>query len=130
MIVQGKNMKDTLKRLKTFNWQLFTALCALSLIPAIYQTIKTFIISANDSGTAFDIIGQMEWFDLINETLQAWCAKWSIWLPNKAIIGLQTTLFGAGCLFPSRHFPRLYGAIAKMDIEILFNLTTTLLGWV
>ena len=71
MIVQGKNMKDTLKRLKTFNWQLFAALCALSLIPTIYQTIKTFIISANDSGTAFDIIGQMEWFDLINETLQA-----------------------------------------------------------
>lgn len=49
----------------------FAALCALSLIPAIYQTIKTFIISANDSGTTFDIIGQMEWFDLINETLQA-----------------------------------------------------------
>lgn len=71
MIVQGKNMKYTLKRLKTFNWQLFAALCALSLIPAIYQTIKTFIISANDSGTTFDIIGQMEWFDLINETLQA-----------------------------------------------------------
>lgn len=70
MIVQN-NMKDILKRLKSFNWQLLAALCALSLIPAIYQTVKTFIISSNDSGAAFDIIGQMEWFDLINETLQA-----------------------------------------------------------
>ena len=60
-----------MKRLKTFNWRLFAALCALSLIPAIYQTVKTFIISTNDNGAAFDVIGQMEWFDLINETLQA-----------------------------------------------------------
>lgn len=64
-------MKNILKRLKMFNWRLFAALCALSLVPAIYQTIKTYIVSANDSGSAFDIIGQMEWFDLINETLQA-----------------------------------------------------------
>ena len=62
-------MKNSMKQLKTFNWRLFIALCALSLIPAIYQTVKTFIIS--DNGAAFDVIGQMEWFDLINETLQA-----------------------------------------------------------
>ncbi|MDE5888690.1 MAG: hypothetical protein K2H20_01580, partial [Bacilli bacterium] len=43
----------------------------LALIPAIYQTVKTFIISSNNPSAAFDIIGQMEWFDLINETLQA-----------------------------------------------------------
>lgn len=64
-------MKDTINRLKSFNWRLFTALCALSLIPAVYQTIKTSIISTNNSNAAFNIIGQMEWFDLINETLQA-----------------------------------------------------------
>ena len=64
-------MENILKRLKTFNWRLFIALCALSLIPAVYQTVKTFIVSANNGGSAFDIIGQMEWFDLINETLQA-----------------------------------------------------------
>ncbi len=50
---------------------MFAALCALALIPAIYQTVKTFIISSNNPSAAFDIIGQMEWFDLINETLQA-----------------------------------------------------------
>ena len=64
-------MKERLKGLKKFDWRLFAALCALALIPAIYQTVKTFIISSNNPGTAFDIIGQMEWFDLINETLQA-----------------------------------------------------------
>lgn len=64
-------MKERFKQLKSFNWRLFVALCALSLIPAIYQTVKTFIISSNNQSTVFDIIGQMEWFDLINETLQA-----------------------------------------------------------
>lgn len=64
-------MKERFHQLKNFNWRLFTALCALSLIPAIYQTIKTFIVSSNNPGAAFDVIGQMEWFDLINETLQA-----------------------------------------------------------
>lgn len=64
-------MKERFKQLKSFNWRLFTALCALALIPAIYQTIKTFIISSNDQNAVFDIIGQMEWFDLINETLKA-----------------------------------------------------------
>lgn len=64
-------MKEKIKQLKEFNWKLFFALCALALIPAVYQTIKTFIISSNNQSDVFDIIGQMEWFDLINETLQA-----------------------------------------------------------
>lgn len=65
------SMKEKFKQLKEFNWRLFFALCVLALIPAIYQTIKTFIISANNQSDVFDIIGQMEWFDLINETLQS-----------------------------------------------------------
>jgi len=64
-------MKERFKQLKSFNWRLFAALCALALIPAIYQTIKTFIISSSNQSVVFDIIGQMEWFDLINETLQS-----------------------------------------------------------
>lgn len=64
-------MKEHFKQLKSFNWRLFAALCALAFIPAVYQTIKTFIISANNQSSIFDIIGQMEWFDLINETIQA-----------------------------------------------------------
>ncbi|MCI8589747.1 MAG: hypothetical protein HFE77_03440 [Clostridiales bacterium] len=63
-------MKVAIKELRSFNFALFAALCALSIVPAIYQTLKTFLISSNVN-FAFDIIGQMEWFDLINETLQA-----------------------------------------------------------
>lgn len=66
-----KIMKEKLLQLRQFNWRLFAALCALSLIPAVYQTVRTFIISSNTPGAVFDIVGQMEWFDLINETLQA-----------------------------------------------------------
>lgn len=80
---ERRHMRKRLSELKAFHWRLWIALCALALIPALYQTIQTFLIS---SGTkvafgvqvsssvqagAFDIIGQMEWFDLINETLQA-----------------------------------------------------------
>ncbi len=64
-------MKEKFKQLKSFNWRLFAALCALALIPAIYQTVRTLIISSNGESGVFDIIGQMEWFDLIDETLRA-----------------------------------------------------------
>ncbi len=67
----GGNMIERIIKLKKFNWRLFFALCALALIPAIYQTVKTFIVSSNSQDIVFDIIGQMEWFDLINETLKA-----------------------------------------------------------
>lgn len=57
--------------LKTFRWKLWIALSALALVPAVYQTIKTFLISSSGSSEAFNVIGQMEWFDLIDETLRA-----------------------------------------------------------
>lgn len=64
-------MRKRILELKSFHWRLWLSLCALALIPAVYQTVKTFLISAGGSSGAFNIIGQMEWFDLINETLQA-----------------------------------------------------------
>ncbi|MFA6860862.1 MAG: MATE family Na+-driven efflux transporter [Bacilli bacterium] len=64
-------IKNALKGLKSFDYPLFIALCALSLIPAIYQTIRTFLISTNTSTSGIDVIGQMEWFDLIDETIRA-----------------------------------------------------------
>lgn len=67
----GAKMKKRLSELKQFHWRLWLSLCALSLIPAVYQTIKTFLISSGGESGAFDVIGQMEWFDLINETLLA-----------------------------------------------------------
>ncbi len=66
-----KKKSSKLSDFKTFHWRLWIALCALALIPALYQTIKTYLISSNNQAEVFHIIGQMEWFDLINETLQA-----------------------------------------------------------
>ena len=64
-------MRKRTSEVKSFHWRLWLSLCALALIPAAYQTVKTFLISAGGQDGVFDIIGQMEWFDLINETLQA-----------------------------------------------------------
>lgn len=64
-------LKDKLKLLKTFDWKLFISLVLLSLVPAIIQSIETFVISNNILTTGIDVIGQIEWFDLIDETIQA-----------------------------------------------------------
>ncbi len=56
---------------KTFDWKMYLALCLLALVPAIYQTIVTGLISAKTSPGSLDIVGQMEWFDLIDETICA-----------------------------------------------------------
>ena len=69
------NMTNKIKQwwtnLKTFDWKMFLALCLLALVPAIYQTIVTALISTKTSPGSLDIVGQMEWFDLINETICA-----------------------------------------------------------
>ena len=64
-------IKAAFKNLKCFKWTLWVALCALALIPAIYQTVRTFLISTNTSADGIDIVGQMEWYDLIDETIKA-----------------------------------------------------------
>ena len=64
-------LKNKLKLLKTFDWKLFISLVLLSLVPAIIQPIETFVISTNLSTSDIDIIGQIEWFDLIDETIRA-----------------------------------------------------------
>lgn len=57
--------------LKTFDWKMYLALCLLSLVPAIYQTVVTKLITSFASPGSLDIVGQMEWFDLIDETICA-----------------------------------------------------------
>ena len=68
-------MKTRLKQwwstFKTFDWKMYLALCLLALVPAIYQTVVTKLITFNTNPGALDIIGQMEWFDLIDETICA-----------------------------------------------------------
>ena len=64
-------VKNFLNDLKTFDWKVFIALCLLALVPAIYQTVITKLITSNVDISNLDIIGQMEWYDLIDETLRA-----------------------------------------------------------
>ncbi len=64
-------IKKLFTNLKDFKFSLFFALCFLSLFPAIYEIIKTYLISTTSNSAGIDIIGQMEWFDLIDETIRA-----------------------------------------------------------
>lgn len=64
-------LRTYLKEMKSFHWGLWLSLCALALFPAIYQTIRTFLLSNTVSTDGIDIVGQMEWYDLIDETLKA-----------------------------------------------------------
>ena len=68
-------MKERIKQwwstFKTFDWKMYLALCLLALVPAIYQTVVTKLITVNTNPGALDIVGQMEWFDLIDETICA-----------------------------------------------------------
>ena len=56
---------------KTFDWKMYLALCLLALVPAVYQTVITGLITTKTSAGSLDIVGQMEWFDLIDETICA-----------------------------------------------------------
>lgn len=68
-------MKEKVKKwwsdFKQFDWKMYLALCLLALVPAIYQTIITKLITSHTSPGDLDIVGQMEWFDLIDETICA-----------------------------------------------------------
>lgn len=68
-------MKEFIKKwwndFKTFDWKMYLALCLLALVPAIYQTVVTKLITSFTSPGSLDIVGQMEWFDLIDETICA-----------------------------------------------------------
>lgn len=64
-------IKLAFKNLAFFKWRLWLSLCALALVPAIYQTLRAFLVSTNVSASGIDIIGQMEWYDLIDETIKA-----------------------------------------------------------
>lgn len=64
-------IKKTWANLKTFDFGLYVALIAVALFPAILQTARTFFLSSTVDVSAFDVLGQMEWFDLINESILA-----------------------------------------------------------
>ena len=47
--------------LKTFDWKMYLALCLLALVPAIYQTVITGLISTKTSAGSLD-----DWASLLH----------------------------------------------------------------
>ncbi len=62
----GKSKRNTL-----FPINLFCSLMLLGIIPFLYMLVRTNLIADIPSTDGFGIAGHMEWFDLINETIQA-----------------------------------------------------------
>ncbi|NLB18308.1 MAG: hypothetical protein GX825_06180 [Syntrophomonadaceae bacterium] len=54
-----------------FPYKLFIALMLLTFVPTVYQTFRVYFLVTTGSIAALDVVGQIEWFDLINETFQA-----------------------------------------------------------
>ena len=54
-----------------FSVNLFCSLMLLSLIPFLYTIVRTNLIANSPSTDGLGIAGHLEWFDLINETIQA-----------------------------------------------------------
>lgn len=105
-------MKEKLKQwwptFKTFDWKMYLALCLLALVPAIYQTVVTKLITVNTNPGALDIVGQMERFDLIDETISAFLIvpMYSVLSKahrkenfNKVVFKLGIIVFGLYTLF-------------------------------
>lgn len=60
-----------MKRDNPFPINLFCSLMLLSFIPFLYTLVRTNLIVNSPSTDVFGIAGHIEWFDLINETVQA-----------------------------------------------------------
>lgn len=78
------NVRSYKEQLKVFHWKTFGAITLNLLVPFIYLTIRTRLISINTDTSGIDIVGQLEWFDLINETFLAF-----ITLPLYSIFAKQ-----------------------------------------
>ncbi len=59
------------KKSVEFPINLFCSLMLLSLIPFLYTLVRTHLIANIPSTDGLGIAGHIEWFDLINETIQA-----------------------------------------------------------
>ena len=77
---------------KTYHFpiKLFIALMLVTFVPAIYQTFRVFFVVSTGSVDGLDIIGQIEWFDLIDETLLAFLLVPLYYILNKFIENKKT----------------------------------------
>ena len=54
---------------KQINYKMYLALLVLGLCPAIYSTVRVFLLGQLPSGEAFSIAGQLSWVNLLYEVL-------------------------------------------------------------
>ncbi len=73
------------KRNRQFPVNLFCSLMLLSFIPFLYTIVRTNLIAELPSTDGLGIAGHIEWFDLINETIQAFLIVPLFALFNKCI---------------------------------------------
>lgn len=64
-----KNMlfSNLKKSLATVNWKLYRALLLMGLCPAIYTTVRTFLVGQMPGEWSYSIAGQLSWVNLIYE---------------------------------------------------------------
>lgn len=68
-----------------FPMNLFCSLMLLSFIPFLYTLVRTNLIASVPSTDGLGITGHMEWFDLMNETVQAFLIVPLFALLNKCV---------------------------------------------
>lgn len=59
------------EKAEKFPVNLFCSLMLLGFIPFVYTLVRTNLIANGSSADGLNIAGHLEWFDLINETIQA-----------------------------------------------------------
>lgn len=68
-----------------FPVNLFCSLMLLGFIPFVYTLVRTNLIANGPSADGLNIAGHIEWFDLINETIQAFLIVPLYALLNKCV---------------------------------------------
>ena len=73
------------KKVSEFPLNLFCSLMLLSFIPFLYTLVRTKLLANGSLTDGLGIAGHIEWFDLINETIQAFLIVPLFALFNKCI---------------------------------------------
>ena len=64
-------MDIDIERRNHTDWPLFASLCMFFAVPFLYQCVRTGLVAAIPDTDGLGIAGHIEWFDLVNETVQA-----------------------------------------------------------
>ncbi len=62
-------MKSIISSFKRINWRLYSALLFMGLCPAIYTTVRTFLLGQMPGEWSYSIAGQLSWVNLLYEIM-------------------------------------------------------------